>query len=73
MLAEDAGLLGQGPKVAPRAAYSLLLSSGRLSPAPCLTMVLPASTRVRVALTLALRTRPPSYATPFDGGLRGSR
>jgi hypothetical protein len=30
---------------------------------------LPASTRIRLTLTLALRTRPPSYTTPFDGDL----
>jgi hypothetical protein len=35
--------------------------------APWLTVRLPASTRVRLTLTLALRTRPPLYATPFDG------
>ena len=34
---------------------------------PWLTVCLPASTRIRLTLTLALRTRPPSYATPFDG------
>jgi hypothetical protein len=33
---------------------------------PWLTVALPASTQVRLTLTLALRTRPPSYATPFD-------
>ena len=33
---------------------------------PWLTVRLPASTRIRLTLTLALRTRPPSYATPFD-------
>ena len=33
--------------------------------APWLTVRLPGSTRIRVTLTLALRTRPPSYATPF--------
>ncbi len=33
---------------------------------PWLTVLLPASTRIRLTLTLALRTRPPSYATPFD-------
>ena len=27
----------------------------------------------RLILTLALRTRNPSYAPPFDGGLPGSR
>jgi len=37
--------------------------------APWLTVRLPASTRVRLTLTLALRTRPPSYTTPFDGDL----
>jgi hypothetical protein len=26
---------------------------------------LPASTRIRLTLTLALRNRPPTYATPF--------
>jgi hypothetical protein len=30
---------------------------------------LPASTRIRLTLTLALRTRTPSYVTPFDGDL----
>jgi len=34
---------------------------------PWLTILLPASTRIRLTLTLALRTRIPSYATPFDG------
>jgi hypothetical protein len=33
---------------------------------PWLTIFLPASTRIRLTLTLALRTRNPSYATPFD-------
>lgn len=33
---------------------------------PWLQITLPASTRVRLVLELALRTRPPSYATPFD-------
>jgi hypothetical protein len=32
---------------------------------PWLTVRMPASTRIRLALTLALRTRKPSYATPF--------
>ena len=32
---------------------------------PWLTVRLPASTRIRLTLTLALRTRPPTYATPF--------
>jgi hypothetical protein len=36
---------------------------------PWLTVHLPASTRIRLTLTLALRTRPPSYTTPFDGDL----
>ena len=40
---------------------------------PWLTVRLPASTRIRLTLTLALRTRNPSYATPFDGDLPGSR
>jgi hypothetical protein len=34
--------------------------------APWLTVHLPASTRVRLTLGLALRTRKPSYASPFD-------
>jgi len=34
---------------------------------PWLYVRLPASTRVRLTLTLALRTRNPSYVTPFDG------
>jgi hypothetical protein len=38
---------------------------------PWLTVGLPASTQVRLTLTLALRTRPPSYATPFDDDLQG--
>ena len=29
---------------------------------------LPASTRIRLTLKLALRTRPPTYATPFGSG-----
>ncbi len=33
---------------------------------PWFTVHLPASTRVRLTLRLALRTRKPSYATPFD-------
>jgi hypothetical protein len=36
---------------------------------PWLTVRLPASTRIRLTLTLALRTRTPSYVTPFDGDL----
>jgi hypothetical protein len=32
---------------------------------PWLTVRLPASTRIRLTLTLALRARTPSYATPF--------
>jgi len=35
--------------------------------APWLTVRLPASTRVRLTLTLTLQTRPPSYTTSFDG------
>ena len=38
---------------------------------PWLTVRLPASTQVRLTLTLALRTRPASYATPFDEDLQG--
>jgi len=30
-----------------------------------LTVRLPASTRIRLTLTLTLRARPPAYATPF--------
>jgi hypothetical protein len=33
---------------------------------PWLTVELPASTRIRLTLELALRTRTPSYCTPFD-------
>jgi len=33
---------------------------------PWLTVRLPASTRIRLTLTLGLHTRAPSYATPFD-------
>lgn len=33
---------------------------------PWLTVRLPGSTRIRLILTLTLRARPPSYATPFD-------
>jgi len=33
---------------------------------PWLTVRLPASTRIRLTLRLGLRTRPPSYVTPFD-------
>jgi hypothetical protein len=33
---------------------------------PWLPVRLPASTRIRLTLTLALRTRQPSYATPFS-------
>lgn len=33
---------------------------------PWLQVELPRSTRVRLTLRLALRARPPSYATPFD-------
>jgi hypothetical protein len=35
---------------------------------PWLTVLLPASTRIRLTLTLALRARQPSYASPFDAG-----
>jgi hypothetical protein len=38
---------------------------------PWLTVRLPASTRVRLTLGLALRTRKPSYASPFDDEGRG--
>jgi len=34
---------------------------------PWLTIHLPASTRIRMTLSLAMRSRKPSYATPFDG------
>ncbi|MCQ9184284.1 hypothetical protein KMT30_35655 [Streptomyces sp. IBSBF 2953] len=34
---------------------------------PYLTVRLPASTRIRLTLRLGLRTRTPSYRTPFDG------
>jgi hypothetical protein len=34
---------------------------------PWLTVRLPSSTRTRLTLRLSLRTRQPSYATPFDG------
>jgi len=37
---------------------------------PWLAVRLPASTRVRLTLTPAVRTRPLSYTTPFDGGPR---
>ena len=37
---------------------------------PWLTVRLPASTRIRLNLKLALRTRKPSYATPFGGEAR---
>ena len=40
---------------------------------PWLTVRLPASTRIRLTLTLALRTRTPSYATPFDDDPPGSK
>ena len=40
---------------------------------PWLTVRLPASTRIRLTLTLALRTRAPSYATPFDDDPPGSK
>ena len=40
---------------------------------PWLTVRLPASTQVRLTLTLALRTRPPSYTTPFDEDLQRLR
>jgi hypothetical protein len=33
---------------------------------PWLTVRLPGSTRICLTLALTLRTRPPSYATPFD-------
>jgi hypothetical protein len=33
---------------------------------PWLTVRMPASTRIRLTLTLALRARTPSYATPFE-------
>jgi hypothetical protein len=37
---------------------------------PWLAVSLPASTRIRLVLALALRTRTPSYATPFDDDAR---
>ena len=37
---------------------------------PWLTVRMPASTRIRLTLTLAPRTRKPSYATPFSGDNR---
>jgi hypothetical protein len=37
---------------------------------PWLTVRLPASTRIRLTLTLAMRSRTPSYATPFDADYR---
>jgi hypothetical protein len=37
---------------------------------PWLTVRLPASTRFRLTLTLTLRARIPSYATPFDRDLQ---
>ena len=40
---------------------------------PWLTVRLPASTRIRLVMRLALRSRKPSYATPFDeSALRGT-
>ena len=38
---------------------------------PWLTVRLPPSTRIRLTLRLALRTRKPSYATPFGGEAAG--
>jgi hypothetical protein len=38
---------------------------------PWLKVHLPASTRIRLTLTLALRSRTPTYATPFDENLPG--
>jgi hypothetical protein len=38
---------------------------------PWLTVKLPASTRIRLILELALRTRTPSYRTPFDAVASG--
>ena len=38
---------------------------------PWLPVRLPRSTRIRLTLTVALRTRTPSYATPFDDDPRG--
>jgi hypothetical protein len=38
---------------------------------PWLAVRLPASTRIRLTLRLALRTRKPSYATPFGGDVPG--
>ena len=40
--------------------------------APWLTVRLPASTRIQLTLTLVLRNRTPSYATPFDADLPGA-
>ena len=37
-----------------------------MSRPPWLTVRLPASTRVRLTLRLAMRARRPSYASPFD-------
>ncbi|MDH6455860.1 MULTISPECIES: hypothetical protein [unclassified Streptomyces] len=39
---------------------------------PYLTVRLPASTRIRLTLRLGLRTRTPSYRTPFDTAAGGS-
>jgi hypothetical protein len=41
------------------------------SSGPWLTVRMPASTRIRLTLRLALRTRRASYATPFDGDIPG--
>jgi hypothetical protein len=38
---------------------------------PWLAVRLPSSTRTRLTLRLSLRTRKPSYATPFDGAASG--
>jgi hypothetical protein len=41
--------------------------TARFAPyAPYLTVRLPVSTRIRLTLRLGLRTRTPSYRTPFD-------
>jgi hypothetical protein len=39
---------------------------------PWLRVDLPRSSRVRLTLRLDLRTRPPSYRTPFDGPAAGN-
>jgi hypothetical protein len=60
------GLCGAGEHLGPVCAVEDFVRIG----APWLTVRLPASTRIRLTLALALRTRLPSYTTPFGEDVR---